>query len=84
MPEYDFECPECGNTTPLYHSLKAELIVKCPVCKVEMTRLIGKINAIHIKGSRFVGGNNGRRKRKKWKYRNVQKDGFADTALDDH
>ena len=80
MPDYDYECPECKQVYELYHSMKAELTVKCPVCKVEMERLIGKIEAVHVKGSNFVGGREEKPQEKVYKTRDFERDGFLDTV----
>ena len=53
MPTYEYRCKECGHHFEEFHSITAEPIKICPVCKGKVERLISGGNGLIFKGSGF-------------------------------
>jgi len=54
MPAYDYRCKHCGHTFEASHSMKADSLVMCPVCKTpNLVRIIGRGGGMIFKGSGF-------------------------------
>ena len=54
MPTYDYLCRSCGHRFEMFHSIMAEPIRECPVCKQKkVTRLLTGGAGLIFKGSGF-------------------------------
>jgi len=53
MPTYEYECKKCKRTFEEFQSIMAKPLQKCPKCKGEVRRLIGRGAGIIFKGSGF-------------------------------
>ena len=53
MPNYDYECVNCGNAFTIFQPMTAEPIKQCPKCSQDVKRLIGSGSGIIFKGSGF-------------------------------
>ena len=54
MPTYEYKCSACGHAFEKFHSIMADPIKECPVCKKKkVKRLIGMGSALIFKGSGF-------------------------------
>jgi putative FmdB family regulatory protein len=53
MPNYDYECTECGHTYEVFQQMTAKKLTTCPKCKGKTRRLIGGGSGIIFKGSGF-------------------------------
>jgi putative FmdB family regulatory protein len=55
MPNYDYECMECGKIFEVFQSMKDEKLSHCPFeeCNGAVKRLLGTGGGIIFKGSGF-------------------------------
>ncbi len=55
MPNYDYECQECGNRFEVFQSMNDPKLEKCPAdeCSGTVKRLLGSGGGIIFKGSGF-------------------------------
>jgi putative FmdB family regulatory protein len=53
MPNYDYQCRECGTVTEVFHKMSQEPEVKCPDCESPMKRKISAGAGIMFKGSGY-------------------------------
>jgi putative FmdB family regulatory protein len=55
MPNYDYECLECGKRFEVFQSMKDEKLTDCPLedCAGKVKRLLGTGGGIIFKGSGF-------------------------------
>lgn len=53
MPNYDFECLNCGYKFEAFQNMSAEPLTKCPKCSKKLKRLIGSGAGIIFKGKGF-------------------------------
>lgn len=55
MPNYDYECQECGNRFEVFQSMNDPKLTDCPVesCDGTVKRLLGTGGGIIFKGSGF-------------------------------
>ena len=53
MPTYEYECLKCKKAFEMFQSMTAEPVKKCPECRGNVQRLIGKGAGIIFKGSGF-------------------------------
>ncbi len=55
MPNYDYECLECGDRFEVFQSMKDEKLTDCPKpdCDGKVRRLLGTGGGIIFKGSGF-------------------------------
>ncbi|MDD5730815.1 MAG: zinc ribbon domain-containing protein [Candidatus Omnitrophica bacterium] len=53
MPNYDYECTECGHKFEAFQSITEKHLTKCPKCGKKLKRLIGSGAGIIFKGSGF-------------------------------
>lgn len=55
MPNYDYECLECGKRFEVFQSMKDDKLTDCPEadCEGKVKRLLGTGGGIIFKGSGF-------------------------------
>jgi len=55
MPNYDYECLECGKRFEVFHSMNDDKLTDCPQpdCAGKVRRLLGTGGGIIFKGSGF-------------------------------
>ena len=54
MPNYDYECTDCGYTFEKFQSMTEDKLKTCPECKKDtLVRLIGGGSGVVFKGSGF-------------------------------
>lgn len=53
MPNYDYECTECGYVFEVFQKISDRLLGACPKCNKKVRRLIGSGAGIIFKGSGF-------------------------------
>ncbi len=53
MPNYDYECQECGYIFEVFQKITDKPLSKCPKCQGKVKRLIGKGAGLIFKGSGF-------------------------------
>jgi putative FmdB family regulatory protein len=55
MPNYDYECKDCGKRFEIFQSMSDAKLVDCPLegCSGKVTRLLGTGGGIIFKGSGF-------------------------------
>ena len=55
MPNYDYECLECGKRFEVFQSMKDDKLTECPEagCEGKVRRLLGTGGGIIFKGSGF-------------------------------
>ena len=53
MPTYEYECQKCGHRFDEFQSMTAKPLVRCPVCKGKLKKLIGAGAGFLFKGSGF-------------------------------
>ncbi len=55
MPNYDYECLECGKRFEVFQSMKDDKLTDCPEenCEGKIRRLLGTGGGIIFKGSGF-------------------------------
>jgi len=53
MPTYEYECKKCGRIFEVFHGIMERPRQKCPKCKSDTRRLIGRGAGIIFKGSGF-------------------------------
>ena len=55
MPNYDYECLECGKRFEVFQSMKDDKLTDCPEagCEGKVRRLLGTGGGIIFKGSGF-------------------------------
>ncbi len=53
MPNYDYDCLECGKTFEVFQKISDKPLAKCVYCSGKTKRLIGGGYGIIFKGSGF-------------------------------
>lgn len=53
MPNYDYECQECGHIFEVFQSISADPIKECEKCGGKVKRLIGGGAGLIFKGSGY-------------------------------
>ena len=53
MPNYDYECKECGTVFKVFQSMSAEPLVECEKCGGNVRRLITGGSGVIFKGSGY-------------------------------
>lgn len=54
MPNYDYQCNNCGYTFETFQTMSAEKLTECPKChKHKLQRLIGAGSGLIFKGTGF-------------------------------
>lgn len=53
MPNYDYECQECGHIFEAFQSISAEPLTECEKCGGPVKRLIGGGAGLIFKGSGY-------------------------------
>lgn len=53
MPNYDYQCLNCGHTFEEFQKMTDQLLSECPVCKGALKRLIGAGIGPIFKGTGF-------------------------------
>jgi len=53
MPNYDYQCQQCGHTFEEFQQMSAAPLKECPKCKGQLKRLIGGGSGMIFKGKGF-------------------------------
>lgn len=55
MVTYEYQCPDCGTTGEVSHSIRESPDVRCPNCGARMSRAISGGSAPIVKGGTVLG-----------------------------
>lgn len=53
MPNYDYQCTDCGHQFEHFQSMNDPKLTTCPECQGQLKRLLGSGSGIIFKGGGF-------------------------------